>query len=186
VTTEMPSAGELRRLIDRDAIRDLAVRYGLAVDSKDLEALAQLFDAEASFGRWGKGPEGVKVFYDNTIRAFRSSMHMVGNHIIDFDDDNNAHGIVYCRAHHHYAEPDYWGDLAFAYFDKYVRRDGKWGFTSRAVRSWYRQTFGHPEQGNERSVVAGDRNGPVRGTQLPEAFPTWHEFWARQPAAKPS
>jgi hypothetical protein len=175
----------VRELVDRDEIRQLAERYGLAVDSKDLDTVARLFDAEANFGKWGKGPAAAKVFYDHVIRGFRSSMHLVANHVIDFDDDDHATGVVYCRAHHHYLDPDHWSDLAFAYFDRYVRRDGRWGFESRTVRSWYRQAFGHPDIGAERRPAGADQGGPLPGTQLPEAFATWHEFWARDPFPRP-
>jgi hypothetical protein len=174
-----------RRSADRDEIRQLADRYGVAVDSKDLESLSALFDEESSFGSWGKGPEACRVFYDNTLRSFYASMHMVGNHVIDFDDDDHARGVVYTRAHHHYIEPDHWADLAMVYFDTYVRRGGTWRFLARLPKSFYRQTFGHPERGTERSLTTGDGAGPVRGTQLPEFFPAFNAFWEHEPPPKP-
>ena len=59
----------------------------------------------------------MKRFYDQSLRNFHCSMHLVGNHVIDFDDDDHAHGVVYCRAHHHVLEPEHWFDVALAYFD---------------------------------------------------------------------
>ena len=53
------------------------------------------------------------------------------------------------------------------------------------MRSWYRQAFGHPELGTDRMLVTADKEGPVRGVQLPEAFDTWQEFWHRDPAPRP-
>jgi SnoaL-like domain len=172
-----------RRSADRGEIRQLADRYGVAVDSKDLESLSLLFDEDSSFGSWGTGPKACKVFYDNILRYFYASMHMVGNHVVDFDDDDHAHGVVYCHAHHRYVEPDHWADLAMVYFDTYLRRDGTWRFLARVPKSFYRQTFGHPERGTERSLSTGDA-GPVKGTQLPEFFPTFNGFWEREPAPK--
>jgi hypothetical protein len=181
--SDMPPAEVLARLCDRDEIRQLAERYALAVDSRDIDTLAQLFDDD--FERWGKGPQAAWAYFDNTLRAHVASMHLVANHIIDFDDDHRARGVVYCRAHHHYLEPDHWADLAFVYFDVYVKRGGTWRIAARELKAWYRQLIGHPDHGMERRPLTSP-HGPLDGVQLPEAFPTWAAFWDRDPAEKPT
>ena len=83
--------------------------YTLAVDGKDLDGVAVLFVEDVTNGRYETGREGVKTFYDHVLRKFHCSMHLVANHVnIDFDDDDHAHGVVYCRAHHHVLEPEHW------------------------------------------------------------------------------
>jgi hypothetical protein len=181
----MDSNPILQELIDRDQIRQLAERYALAVDSKDIDTLASLFDEEADSGRWGRGREGVKLFYDQRLRAFVASMHLLGNHVIDFDDEDHAHGTLYCRAHHHMLKPDHWIDLAFTYCDQYVRRADRWYFKLRTLKIWYHQEIGLSGHSIERHLVEGGRSGPFRGEQLPEAFPTFTEYWNRPPAPKP-
>ena len=84
-------------MLARDKIRRLSERYALAVDGKDLDGIAALFVEEVDNGRYGPGREGVKNFYDRALRNFHCSMHLVANHVIDFDDDDHAHGVVYCR-----------------------------------------------------------------------------------------
>jgi hypothetical protein len=171
----------LAALLARDRIRDLALRYALAVDGKDLDALATLFVDDVDNGRYGRGPQGVKAFYDRSLRNFHCSMHLVANHVIDFDDDDHAHGTVYCRAQHHVLEPEHWFDVALAYFDTYERVWDGWRFRRRRVRSWYRQEVGHPEHGSERVASTATASGPQRGGSMPGAFPTFDAFWAREP-----
>jgi hypothetical protein len=128
----------------------------------------------------------VKTFYDNVLRAFHCSMHLVANHVIDFDDDHHAHGIVYCRAHHHVLEPEHWFDLALAYWDTYERVGDDWFFRRRNLKQWYRQEFGHPEHGTERIESSGATSGPTRGTRMPEQFETFEAYWARSPRPAPA
>lgn len=171
----------IQELVARDSIRQLAQRYALAVDSKDLDGIALLFAPDVDNGRYGEGRDGVRRFYDQSLRNFHCSMHLVANHVIDFDDPDRARGVVYCRAHHHVLEPEHWFDVALAYWDSYERVGGAWLFRRRQVRSWYRQHFGHPDHGTERVVVGEGTGGPQRGVQLPDAFDTFPDFWARGP-----
>jgi ketosteroid isomerase-like protein len=176
----------LARLMACDQIRQLAHRYALAVDGKDVDGVAALFVEDVDNGRYGPGREGVKTFYDDVLRNFHCSMHLVGNHVIDFDDDTHAHGVVYCRAQHHVLEPDHWFDQALAYWDTYELVDDEWLFRRRRLKSWYRQEIGHPEHGNERLVSDPAATGSMRGAQMPEEFPTFEEFWSRAPCPLPS
>jgi hypothetical protein len=168
----------LGELIARDQIRQLAFRYALAVDGKDVDGLAELFVDDVDNGRYGPGPEGVKTFYDSVLRTFHCSMHLVANHVITFDDDDHAHGVVYCRAQHHVREPDHWYDKALAYWDTYERVRSEWRFRRRVAKSWYRQEFGHPTHGTER-VESETREGSWRGSRMPEAFECFEAFWSR-------
>lgn len=90
--------GDLQRLVARDAIKDLAVRYALAVDGKDLDTLASLFVPDVDNGRFGRGPDGVRRFYDQSLRQFHCSIHLVANHVIELQEPSRAHGVVYCLA----------------------------------------------------------------------------------------
>jgi hypothetical protein len=96
--------GAVEALIARDRIRQLAERYALAADGKDLDVMATLFVPDVDNGRYGAGRDGVVRFYDQSLRKFHCSMHLVANHVIDFDDDDHARGVVYCHAHHHVLE----------------------------------------------------------------------------------
>lgn len=167
---------ELGRLVALEAIRDLARRYALAADGKDLDAMAALFVPDVDNGRWGPGREGVKAFYAQSLRTFHCSVHLVANHVVDLDDDTHATGVVYCQARHHVLEPEeHWYDEALAYFDTYERVEGEWGFRRRRLRSWYRQPT------TDRVVPEVLTEGPKRGGRMPEAFPTFEPFWSSEP-----
>ena len=169
----------VEELVARGAIQQLAFRYALTVDGKDLDGLAALFVEDVNNGKYGPGREGVKTFYDERLRNFHCSMHLVSNHVIDFDDDDHAHGVVYCRAQHHVLDPEFWFDHALAYWDTYERVDGNWLFRRRRLASWYRQEFGHQDHGTERVASESTSSGSTRGPQMPDAFPTFDAFWSR-------
>ena len=176
----------LEEVIGRDKIQQLAYRYALAVDGKDIDGIAVLFVEDVKNGRYGPGREGVRTFYDIGLRGFHCSMHLVANHVIEFDDSDHAHGVVYCRAHHHSIDPDYWFDKALAYWDTYERVDGEWLFRRRRVKGWYDQEFGHPDHGTQRVAASPEAEGPHRGSRMPEAFETFESFWTATPRTMPS
>jgi len=175
----------LEELIARDQIHQLADRYGIACDAKDLDSMALLFPEDVDSGRYGSGREGVKTCFDHVLRVFHCSMHMVGNHVIDFDSDDTAHGIVYCRAQHHVLEPEHWFDMALAYWDTYERQGDRWYFRRRQLKSWYTQEFGYPGHSTERVLAQPGTRGSLRGICMPDAYPTVQEFWLREPRPIP-
>ncbi len=176
----------LEELIARDQIHQLADRYAIGLDAKDMDTVAMLFVEDVNSGRYGSGREGVKAFLDYVLRQFHCSMHLVGNHVIDFDDEDRAHGIVYCRAHHHVLEPEHWHDMSLAYWDTYERHGGRWYFRRRRIKAWYDQWFGHPEHGTERVLATPGTQGALRGSRMPEAFETFDAFWGAPPASPPA
>jgi ketosteroid isomerase-like protein len=175
----------LKELLAREQIKQLAVRYAVAADAKDLDTLAALFPDDVNNGRYGTGPDGVKRHFDHVLRRFHCSMHLVANHLIEFDGDDQAHGVVYCRAQHHVLEPEHWWDMALAYWDVYERRADRWYFRRRKVAPWYTQAVGHPSEGTERVVPELTEQGSMRGSRMPDAFGTVEAFWSRPPLAPP-
>src|SRR6476661_10843606 len=91
----------LRRAADRDEIRQLAYRYAWGLDSRDVDAVADLYAPDADSGL-GSGIDAWKARFRNSMGAVGVTILFVGNHLIDFDGDDEAHGIVYCRG---YIEP---------------------------------------------------------------------------------
>jgi SnoaL-like domain len=170
----------IEELIARSKIHQLADRYALAVDGKDVDGLAVLFVEDVDNGRYGPGRDGVRTYFDTVLRGFHCTMHLVANHVIDFDDDDDhARGVVYCRAHHHVLEPEHWYDRALAYWDSYDRVGDDWFFRRRRLKAWYSQRFGHPLHGTERVAAEAGTEGATRGSRMPEAFPAFEAFWSR-------
>ena len=70
----------LERLVAKDEIRDLAHRYSLAMDSRNLDALVALFIEDVRVGRDRSGREALREDFDRQLRAIGMSILFVGNH----------------------------------------------------------------------------------------------------------
>jgi hypothetical protein len=161
------------------AIRQLPMRYGLYVDSRNMDALVDLFVPDVRVGRDQVGREALKRWYTETLRRPKTSIHLVANHIIDFDDADHAHGIVYCRDQLDRPDLGEWqiGDLQ--YWDTYVRVDGEWCFERRRFHRFH---IGDALVRPSHGAGTADNQSSLTTHQLPEAFPTWAAFWAEAEA----
>lgn len=167
----------LARIEAHLAIRDLVARYAVAVavDARDLDALAALWSPHAWMGRaHGLGGDGVRSFYRPILSRFYRSVHMIGGQTIDVDDTDHAHGVVYCKAEHEIA--DRWIVQAIAYADTYARVDGTWRFVRRVPNTWYTAPLDDQPTGPLFDSWPGDatRRTPP---DLPRGWPSWHHYW---------
>lgn len=168
------SAMTLEQRLDRvesvHAIEQLAIRYALAVDGRDVDAWLALFPADVDCGRHGRGRDVLRTIIEPQLRTFYRSIHLICGHRIELRDSESAQGIVYCRAEHEVG--DRWIVMAIAYGDDYVRRDGSWYFARRRERHWYGlDVLDRPAPPFHR--WPDDGGEPT----LPGAFPTWAAFW---------
>ena len=178
--TDVDDQKDLARRIERleasEAIRQLAARYALALDSRDVQTLASLFvpDVETGDGRVGR--EALAEWFDPILRPYATTFHLIGNHIIDFVDDDHATGVVYCRPEHEVGE--LWVVMPMQYWDRYERRDGQWWFKSRKPVVFYAaDILEHPLRVPDRFNFPD--NPMLDRAELPEKWVTWREFWAR-------
>jgi hypothetical protein len=101
-------------------------------------------------------------------------VHLVANHIVDFDDADHAHGIVYCRDELERPERGEWEVGTLQYWDTYERVAGEWCFRRRRFHRWYIcDAMTRPSHGAGVNVGADS----LTTHQLPEAFDTWAAFW---------
>ena len=174
MTPPRPDDDALQRLLDRDEIRQLAHRYAVALDARDLDALVELFVDDVQVGRGKRGHAALRDDFDRQLRAIGVTILFVGNHVIDFDGPDAAHGVVYCKAE--IQEGDSWNHQAIQYHDSYARRNGHWRILRRKHLLWYGQTQQHnpldqpPAKWPERSTG--------RGT-VPEDLESWQRFWGK-------
>ncbi|MGO4837923.1 nuclear transport factor 2 family protein, partial [Rhizobiaceae sp. 2RAB30] len=106
----------LDRLESRDEIRQLISKYALALDMRDMDAMANLFveDVAASAGK--RGRQALRDWLDDTMRKqFDGTSHHVGTTIIEFVDADNAVGIVYSKNEHE-TGPE-WVIMQMMYYD---------------------------------------------------------------------
>jgi ketosteroid isomerase-like protein len=163
------------RLLAYEEIRQLAARYALAIDSRDLDSLVALFVDDVRVGRDRRGHAALRESFETSLRAIGVSILHVGTHVIDLVDDDHATGHVYCKGE--IQDGDRWIHQAIHYGDTYERRAGHWYFVRRVHELWY---------GVEAAVDPlrlPPANWPEhhdgRGT-LPERWETWQEFWDRR------
>ena len=159
------------------AIRQLAMRYGRALDARDMPALADLFAPDIKLGFGEQGREALQAWYSRIMRVPRTSIHFVINHIVDFIDADHATGVVYCRDELEQPTTGEWEVGTIQYWDSYERIDDEWCFRKRVFHRWYLvDALTRPAHG--AGVNPADRKDPLYARQLPEAWPTWSEFWS--------
>ena len=126
----------LRSAASMVEIQQLAVRYAQAIDSRDLDALAELWVPDVWMGKaHGAGPSAVRSYFEPVLQPFYRSIHMIVGHRVDMIDAAHARGQVYCRAEHESGSD--WIVQAIVYDDEYRLADGRWGFVKRRHHHWY-------------------------------------------------
>ena len=176
---------DLLKRIDRlesiDEIRQLAAKYSLSLDMRDLDAHVNLFAADIQVTRDLVGREHLKRWLDDTLRLqFTGTSHHIGNHIIEFADPDHARGVVYSKNEHETPskDGDEWVIMQMVYWDNYERIEGRWYFRRRLPCYWYAVDLNKPPIGDlkmrwpDRDWYSGAYH---------ELFPSWQKFWENPP-----
>jgi hypothetical protein len=164
----------LRRVADRDEIRQLAYRYAWTLDVRDGDGMAELFVPEAR--------DENRRRFDRSMGEVGVTVLFVGNHIVDFDGDDEAHGLVYCRGYIETRDgphPGRFVEQAILYRDRYRREQGTWMFVHRTHELWY------GVETAERPLDQRPAEWPTHHDgvgSLPYDEPTWKAFWAGRPS----
>ena len=166
-----PGGDPIAWLVAHEEIRQLASRYAVALDARDLDALVGLFVDDVRVGRDQVGHEALRASFTEQLRDLGVTILLVGNHVIDVLDDGHATGIVSCRAEIEMGEE--WVVQAIQYHDTYERRDGRWRFGRRRHLLFYgadmlKRPIGLPPAHWPASAIG-------KG-ELPEALDTWRDF----------
>ena len=170
------------RLESLDEIRQLAAKYSLSLDMRDLDAHVNLFAPDIRVSREKSGRGHLKRWLDDTLRQqFTGTSHHIGNHSIEFDDAEHAHGVVYSKNEHETPREDGgtdWVIMQMLYWDNYERIEGRWYFRRRLPCYWYATDLNSPPVGKNK-MRWPDRE-PYEGAYH-ALWPSWDEFWATPP-----
>jgi len=170
------------RLESLDAIRQLVSKYSLTLDMRDLDAHVNLFAEDIRVSRELTGRAHLKAWLDDTLRLqFTGTSHHIGNHVIEFDDPDRAHGVVYSKNEHETPREDGgtdWVIMQMMYWDNYERMDGAWYFRRRLPCYWYATDLNAPPIG-EHKMRWPDRDSYDGAYH--ELFPSWEKFWKNPP-----
>jgi ketosteroid isomerase-like protein len=157
-------------------IQQLAIRYTVGIDRRDVDMIAALFVPDVDCGHWGTGPQAFRTMYLENDSTFTASIHQTTNHLVNVESDDRASGTAYLHAEQKMHDGS-WARLAGAYEDRYEKIDGRWLIRSRKLLFWYR----------DADAPTGLRDTTYRTfskwPNLPEAWPTWEQFWADVHAA---
>lgn len=168
----------IARLEALDEIRQLPAKYALCLDMRDMDAMVSLFPADVRVGKDSVGRESLRAYMDRTLRSpFTGTSHHIGGHIIEFDDQNHAHGIVYSKNEHETG--DEWVIMQMMYVDDYIRQDGRWYFARRLPLYWYASDLNKPPIGGNKMRWP---NSEWTQGNFHKAFPSYDRFWNRDGA----
>jgi hypothetical protein len=167
----------LDRLESIEEIRQLAGKYSLSLDMRDLDAHVNLFAPDIKVARDKVGRAHLKAWVDDTLRnQFTGTAHHLGQHIIEFKDPDHAIGVVYSKNEHECGAE--WVIMQMLYWDDYQRVDGRWYFRRRLPCYWYATDLNKPPIGDMKMRWPGRE--PYDGA-FHDLFPSWAEFWTARP-----
>jgi ketosteroid isomerase-like protein len=126
------------RIADLEEIRALTHRYGLALDTFDLEGIVASFTPDGTFDCSAfdldvyEGEDSIRTFFAHNQQVMANQIHMFCNHIIEFDGVDEAHGTNYLE------QDGYTHDGARIRClginrDRYVRTEDGWRIAHRAI-----------------------------------------------------
>ncbi|MFZ4687772.1 MAG: nuclear transport factor 2 family protein [Polymorphobacter sp.] len=173
--TDTALLARIERLEALDAIRQLAAKYALALDMRDMDAMVGLFPADVRVGKGASGRAALRAYMDRTLRSpFTGTSHHIGGHVIEFDDETHAHGVVYSKNEHETGAE--WVIMQMMYVDDYVRAGGVWYFARRLPLYWYATDLNKPPIGPDKMRWPGTEWSDGGFHKL---FPSFADFWAR-------
>ena len=172
------------RLESLDQIRQLPAKYALTLDMRDIDAMVSLFEPNVRVGREASGRQALRAYMDRTLRSpFTGTSHHIGGHIIEFDDADHAHGVVYSKNEHETpvnGSKGEWVIMQMMYIDDYVRAPGpdgpRWYFARRLPLYWYGTDLNQPPMG-ENKMRWPDTDWTEGNFH--KLFPSYAEFWER-------
>lgn len=141
----------LQKLSDHRAIVDVTVAYTYALDTKDWDALDEVFvpDATAFLTESLEGRDAIKARVRRALEPMDTSQHMISNHQIVIDGDQ-ATCRCYLQAQHvrqaAHGSPNF--VVAGRYDDWLVRTPSGWRIVRRELSIMW--TDGNPAVARER------------------------------------
>jgi uncharacterized protein (TIGR02246 family) len=126
---------QIDRLASESEIRDLAIRYSVAVDDGDLPAVLDSFTKSGSFERAGqvvRGQDALRSFFEGMVDRYVLTRHLVEMHTIDpLEEPDRVSGMVHGSAELVFGDTLY--RVAYRYHDLYEREQNRWKFANRQL-----------------------------------------------------
>ena len=132
----------LSRLLDRNEIEEVVLRYCRGIDRRDFDLVRSCYhpDATDRHGSFDGGVDAYLAWVERLTARYRFTMHFVGNVLVEFGPTPDVAACeTYGVALHRADEPNPALNLAtgFRYLDRFERRDGVFRIAAReAVGEW--------------------------------------------------
>jgi SnoaL-like domain len=169
----MTEAQKVDALWSIHEIRQLAYRFALAHDSRDMPEMERIFISAAEALAF---PDFNLANVRSTLPAYwrvaGPTMLFVANHIVNLIDQDHGTGSVYCLAKLDIGGS--WIEQAILYEDAYERQGEVWRFAKRRHLLWYGIEL--PERPFEQRKTQWPAGATGRGS-LPEDFEAWRDFY---------
>ena len=173
-------AQRIQAVEDRLALRELVARYCMAVDDRNIDALAALFTPDAVFRSQdgvmsAHGRSAIIEQFHSRFSALKTTNHVAHDQIIEFDrvDPQRATGLVPSHA-------EVWRNgqaliTALRYQDQYRCHEGRWCFAERSLSFLYYLPVAEYAEGlgsRLRMRAYGDQ----RPADYPEGLASWRRY----------
>jgi SnoaL-like protein len=138
------------QIVDREAIRDVMMRYARAIDRVDADLLRSVYWPEAcdNHGSYNGPVAGFIEWVIPLLASADQTMHTLGNIFIEIEGSAAA-VESYFHAYHRFTRADqtrYDSIVAGRYVDRMEKRGSEWRIADRnVVYDWYRE---YPDSGD--------------------------------------
>ncbi len=171
----MDDAEELAELLAERAIRRVLMQYARGIDRRDFALVASCYHPGATddHGSFQGTIEDFIPWVQGALERFDTTMHFLGNVLIDLDGDV-AHVETYCVAYHRLAGRDADSIAGLRYLDRMERRSDEWRIADRTiVVEWNRvDEIDTPGFGPDYTRGTHDHTDPVY-RHLSRQRPPW-------------
>lgn len=124
---------QLREMLDRQAIRQVMLRYGRGLDRLDVELARSCYfdDAIEDHGHFVGSPDDFIQWANDVALRYESTQHAILNHYCELDGDD-----AYCETYYLFtginAESPHFMSTG-RYVDHFQRRNGEWRIANRVT-----------------------------------------------------
>lgn len=161
-----------------EEIRQLAARYSVALDARDIDALVELYVPDVRISSKLSGRDALRELFDASLRTIGVTFLNIGTHVIDIDPSGeSATGIVYCRGEIQDGGPDSdrWITHLIQYHDTYTLHEGRWLF---AKNRKHLLVAGYEQAASPLGLPPAEWPKSQTGMgSIPHDLDSWKSFW---------
>ena len=145
----MTDTATLARMLDRQAIVDLLLRYASTIDAKDYTTLRSLFceDIHAKYGEVEvDGADNLVQWIDGMTADVSWQHHFLSVYHVDFVSDTEATTLTYHTSHQtKSASPNTCRKIVARYYDTVHKVDGTWKIADKYMQiGWAEESDNTP------------------------------------------